>query len=262
MFDLSIIISTYQNVEYLQECFDSIINSIKDKNVEVLVGIDACLDTYDFIKTNSSPPYFKFFFFEKNQGPYVVFNTLVLESKSENVLFFGSDDIMCENMVDHLIEESKSHKIVKPSYIDFKNGEPINENSKKIQSEGVFLINKEIFLYINGFEPWLCAADTDFSIRLLKSGHKFRFTNKLSFYRRLHDKQLTAKKDTGPHSDLRSKYANMITQKGDKFKNETLVTYPFVSLNEVDIKKVQSVHDVLIEKTNTRNFLKKIILDL
>jgi hypothetical protein len=54
----------------------------------------------------------------------------------------------------------------------------------------------------------------------------------------------------------------MITQKGDKFKNETLVTYPFISLNEVDIKKVQSVHDVLIEKTNTRNFLKKIILDL
>ena len=85
MVDISIIISTYQNVEFLKECFDSIIKSKKKYNVEVIVGIDACLETFFFIEKNNFPSYFRFVFFEENQGPYVVFNTLVLECNSENL---------------------------------------------------------------------------------------------------------------------------------------------------------------------------------
>ena len=52
MYDLSIIISTYENVEYLKDCFDSIKNSIGNKNIEVLIGIDSCLKTKDYVLNN------------------------------------------------------------------------------------------------------------------------------------------------------------------------------------------------------------------
>lgn len=259
MIDISIIISTYQNVEFLKECFDSIIKSKKKYNVEVIVGIDACLETFFFIEKNNFPSYFRFVFFEENQGPYVVFNTLVLECNSENLLFFASDDIMCENMIGDLLEESKTHNVVKPSYINFIDGELINENSKKIQSEGVFLIKKELFLSINGFEPWLCAADSDLSIRLLKSGQNFKFTNKLSFFRRIHPKGLTSNSDTGGFSPIRKQYVDMINKKKDEIMLEKLHTHPFISINDIDINKVQSINKLLINKTNKRNLIKNII---
>jgi glycosyltransferase involved in cell wall biosynthesis len=259
MFELSIIISTYKNVEFLEECFSSIINSIKEQNVEVIIGIDACLETYEYVKKNKFPPYFRFVFFEENQGPYIIFNSLSLESNSKTLLFFGSDDIMCENMINDIITESKTHKIVKPSYIDFENGEEINLKSKLIQSEGVFSIDKDLFLSLNGFEPWLCAADSDLSIRLLKSNQKFKFTNKLSFFRRVHPKGLTSNLDTGGFSPIRKRYVDMINKKKDETILEKLHIHPFISTNDVDINKVQSVNKLLRNKTNKRNFINKFI---
>jgi len=259
MFDLSIIISTYKNVEFLEECFSSIINSIKDQNVEVIIGIDACLETYEYVKNNEFPSYFKFVFFEKNQGPYIIFNSLSLESKSKTLLFFGSDDIMCENMVTDIITESKTNKVVKPSYIDFEDGQEVNLKSKLIQSEGVFSVDKDLFLSLNGFEPWLCAADSDFSIRLLKSGQKFKFTNKLSFFRRVHPKGLTSNLDTGGFSPIRKRYVDLINKKKNEIILDTLHTYPFTSLDNVNINKVQPINELLINKTNKRNFINKFI---
>jgi glycosyltransferase involved in cell wall biosynthesis len=166
MKELSIIIPTYKNTQYLNECFFSLIKSIKDRDVEILVGIDACLTTLKFIKDNLFDNRIKFFFFKKNQGPYIIRNTLSKISNSENILFFDSDDIMCENMIDLIIEDLKTNLVVKPSYIEFNDGKEIDVKSKLIRSEGVFAINRDLLLNFNGFEPWVCAADTELSLRL------------------------------------------------------------------------------------------------
>lgn len=259
MIELSIIISTYKNVEFLEECFSSIINSIKDQNVEVIIGIDACLETHQYVKKHKFPSYFRFVFFEKNQGPYIVFNTLSLESKSKTLLFFGSDDVMCENMVTDIITESKTNKVVKPSYIDFNDGEKINLKSKLIQSEGVFSIDKDLFLSLNGFNPWLCAADSNFSIRISRSQQKFKFTNKLSFFRRVHKKGLTSNTETGEFSQLRKQYLEMIIKDNSSIILDKLHVQPFISIDDININKVVVINDLLINKINKKNYIKRLI---
>ena len=258
MKELSIIIPTYKNTQYLNECFFSLIKSIKNRNVEILVGIDACLSTLKFIKNNSFDNRIKFFFFEKNQGPYIIRNTLSKMSNSENILFFDSDDIMCENMIDSIVEELETNLVVKPSYIEFIDGKEINLKSKLIRSEGVFAINKELFLNFNGFEPWICAADTELSLRLLNKGIGFKFIDKILFYRRLHKNGLTSRLDTGSNSELRSKYNNIILTKKDRGPLVQLKVEKFISIDEVKESDVQEINDLFVEKQKNKKLIDKI----
>ena len=96
---MSIIISTYKNVEFIDECINSIINSYESHKCEILIGIDNCEQTLEHIQNNSYPQNVKFYYFEENYGPYIVFNTLSQISNSDVIMFFGSDDVMGENMI-------------------------------------------------------------------------------------------------------------------------------------------------------------------
>lgn len=225
--DLSILISTYKNAKYLEECFNSISKSIKDYNVEVLVGVDSCMESYELIKDNTYPSNFSFYFFEKNNGPYIVFNSLSKIARSENIMFFGSDDIMDENMVTDIINGLSSFECVKPSYVNFNDGQEINIGSKKIVGEGVFGIKKSVFDYMNGFEPWMCAADSDFMGRIYKNKNTIKYTNRINFYRRIHENGLTSRPDTGMRSPLRAHYARLSRDKKVAGPLEVMVTEPF-----------------------------------
>jgi hypothetical protein len=66
---------------------------------------------------------------------------------------------------------------------------------------------------MNGFEPWICAADSDFMGRLYKSKVSILHTPDIMFYRRIHSSGLTSRPDTGLRSILRSKYARISKQK-------------------------------------------------
>jgi len=227
-YDLSIIISTFKNTQYLNDCFNSIIESIGNKSVEVLIGIDSCLETYEFVLGKEFPSNFRFYFFEENNGPYIVFNTLSELSKSENIMFFGSDDIMDKNMVEDTINSLNSYSCFKPKYVDFKDGGKIDLKSKKFIGEGVFGIKKSIFEQMNGFEPWMCAADSDFMGRLYKKRYRLKISNKLNFYRRVHHNSLTNRKDTGMISQLRATYAKTSKNKKGDGNPDRLYTRDFV----------------------------------
>ena len=259
MKELSIIIPTYKNTKFIKECLDSISKSIKNRDVEILIGIDACLNTLDFVKSNSFDKRFNFYFFEKNSGPYIVKNTLIELTSSEDILFFDSDDIMCENMIDLTIQELKNNLVVKPSYVEFIDGKEIDLNSKLIRSEGVFAINKQVLLDFNGFEPWVCAADTDLSLRLAYKGVRFKFIDEILFYRRVHEGGLTSRKDTGGGSDLRKKYNDIILTKKNRGPLEKLHTTSFSNIDEVDKTKVQEVNDLFVEKEKKKEVLSKIL---
>jgi len=202
-YDMSILISTFKNTKYFDECINSIIKSINNNNVEILIGIDSCKETLEHIKNKEYPNYIKFFFFEKNVGPYVVFNTLSKKVKSKNLMFFGSDDVMDDNMVSDIITNLQKYECVIPTFINFNHGEIINKNSKRFLGEGVIGVHKDLFDKMNGYENWMCAADTDFMVRLQKFRPRIGYTNKVNFFRRIHNEGLTSRKDTGFGSPMR-----------------------------------------------------------
>lgn len=227
----SIILSTHNNVNFIDESLDSIIKSIKNLDCEILVGIDGCEKTLNYIKNKKFDYRIKFFYFDKNSGPYVVKNTLCKISKSENIIFFDSDDIMKENMVSLLLSELSSNDFVKPMYCDFTDGKKIPEVSKTNKyGEGVFAIRRKLFLEMNGFEPWRCAADSDFMGRLYKNNKKFSFTDDVVFYRRVHPNSLTQNPETCSWSKLRAHYYKLSKNKKTFGPLPTFSTESFVEI--------------------------------
>jgi glycosyltransferase involved in cell wall biosynthesis len=212
--ELSIIVPTYNNENYLDECLNSIIKSVKNLDCEILVGIDKCEKTLQKIKEQKFDNRIKFFYFNKNLGPYIIKNSLSKESKSDYLLFFDSDDIMGENMISEIYPKIKQVDFIKPMYLDFQNGQKINSVTKTNKyGEGVFAIKKNLFLQMNGFEPWRCAADSDFMGRLYKNNKKFLFTTDVVFYRRVHSNSLTQNPETCSWSKLRAQYYKLSKSK-------------------------------------------------
>lgn len=205
---LSIIIPTYNSVDYLIELIESIKKNNLTSPHEVLIGIDGCEKTKKFVESNVFPRNYFFFFFTENVGPYKIKNTLAEISKFESIFFFDSDDIMLENCLYEIDDLLKKYECVKPKFIDFRDTNNGREfvNNKKTYGEGVFGIHKKIFLSINGFEGWRCAADSDFMGRIYKMKIKLNLTHNILFHRRLHNQSLTLSKETGYASKMRGFY--------------------------------------------------------
>ena len=239
---LSVIIPTYKNVIFLDELFLSIENSRYDNEFEVLIGIDNCYETIDYIYNKEFPKNFKFFFFLENQGPYVIKNTLVEISQYDKILFFDSDDVILPNLFEEIDSQLNTYDLIKPKYIDFED----NNNQREFKSkkntfgEGVFGIKKDIFLSINGFEGWRVAADSDLMSRLYKMNLKILHTNHILFHRRLHKNSLTIHPETNLSSKMRAKYFFISKNKPKHFlKLEELKTskYKVVDIENKEFTK-------------------------
>ena len=257
--ELSIIIPTYDNTKYLVETINSIIYTNLNKNFEVLIGIDNCEKTLEFIRQQNFDPKVKFYFFDKKNGPYIVRNTLVTLSNSPLLLFFDSDDIMKEGMIDELMEKIKHNDFVKPMYSEFKDKPNPSITKTSTFGEGQFIIRKELFLQMNGFEPWLVAADSDFMKRLYKNNKKFQYTNNVVFYKRVHPNSLTQHKETNFTSIVRHEYFKKIQTKKDfgplsklHTTNYTLIT-PSLDFNSL------IPNSLFFPKKNNKELLNQIL---
>lgn len=236
---ISIIIPTYNNTDFIIECLDSVINSIKGLSCEVLVGIDGCKKTLDFIKGKSFDSRISFYFFEENVGPYIIKNTLVTKSNSKNILFFDSDDIMMENLISETIQVLSTRKMFKPKYFDFKNKNEISQINKLTSNkfgEGVFAIDKTTFMSLNGFEGWRCAADSDFMGRFYKRNIPLSHGQKISFFRRIHEKSLTNSPETNMSSKLRAHYVGLSKTNRPNGKCLEFKTAEFICLSTQTFK--------------------------
>ena len=222
---ISIIIPSYNNIEYLDESLNSIINSGKNHNIEILVGIDGCQKTLDYVKQKTYPEFVKFHYFNSNNGPYDIKNTLTKISNSEKIIFFDSDDIMTDTTIDEVVVNLGRYDLVRLKYKEIRD----NKTSDKTNfHEGAIGINKNIFLSMNGFEPWMCAADSDFLGRLYKRKPRIYHTKNLSMYYRRHNTSLTLKKETGMTSPLRATYAKTSKNKKGDGNPDKLHTRDFV----------------------------------
>jgi len=209
-YSLSVIIPTFNNVNYIDECLYSIIESSAGEHIEILVGIDGCPKTLEYVKNKIYPNNISFYFFEQNGGPYLIKNTLSTISKSNNLLFFDSDDVMLNGTIKEIIDGFNRFNIIKLKFQNYIDNEP---KGKSGYAEGVFAINKTLLHNMNGFEPWFCAADSDFMKRLYEQKNRILFTSNLNFKRRVHPESLTQRGDTGMSSRLRANYANITKNK-------------------------------------------------
>ena len=269
---ISVIIPTFDNIEYIDETLDSIYKSGKNFDYEILIGIDGCNKSLKYLKDKTYPDNTKIFFFPTNKGPYLIKNTLSTLSKYDKLLFFDSDDIMEKNMIGYCLNSLNKHQCVKPRLHNFRivDGKMVNEVGRKNWGEGVFAIHKKIFDYHNGFEGWLVAADSDFMNRLYKNNTSVDLSQEILLLRRLHDKGLTSRPDTGLRSSLRLKYASISKSKKyfGPLPELKIAEYQPINIAEYtnnDIFKVgdtNSDNEEVDDYVNTINDRKQIVNDV
>jgi len=244
---ISIIITAYNNQKYIHECLESTIRSCGDIEYEILIGIDNCpLTLKSIFKNRKKYKNIKIMYFPNRSGTYIIRNSLVEMTIFDNILFFDSDDVMKESMMSDIVYNIEKFDCIKPMLCAFKDGEdytlPKFNAPKTSFGEGVFAIKKHVFNQMNGFEPWVCAADSEFNWRLRENNKTFKYLQRVSFYYRRHLTNLTAGDETGMRSQLRMKYHILTKNK----KNNKL----FQPLSEM----VKSSF-VFIDEDNFNDFL-------
>jgi glycosyltransferase involved in cell wall biosynthesis len=247
---LSIIIPTYNNVNYLDELLESILNNESSYDYEVLIGIDNCEETIEYFKYRNYPSNFFFYYFVENYGPYIIKNTLAELSNYEKIFFFDSDDIMLKGLINVVCEKLNGYDCVKPKFVNFvdKDGQRVFTEGNNLYGEGVFGIRKTIFLGMNGFEGWKMAADSDFMGRIYKHKRKIHLTQNILFHRRIHDNSLTMRPDTGYKSALRGKYFSMSKHRTD------FGPLPFLSKGDYQVmdNETKNISDSILTQEKNR----------
>lgn len=230
----SIIIPAYKSENFLEECLDSIVQQthfINNDRYEILLGIDSCKITLQKVK-NIRHKYKKLrvFYFKKNNGPYIVKNSLIPIAKYDLLLFFDSDDHMERYMISNIDNRMKrGYDICKLKYYNYKNGEsPTSGIIKPKVADGVGCHKKRVHDILGGFEEWKCGADSDFCFRSEKL-FKIAHIGSPSFFRRVHPNSLTQKNDTNPSSPTRTRYAQEI-------KNRQNTNY-YDTIRKVEIRQ-------------------------
>ena len=84
---ISILIPAYKTQDYIEECLDSIVsqNYLNDVEYEIIVGIDACKETFDKI-INIRNKYEKLVIvkMDTHSGLFITLNTLLTIAKTKN----------------------------------------------------------------------------------------------------------------------------------------------------------------------------------
>jgi glycosyltransferase involved in cell wall biosynthesis len=209
---VSVVIPAYQTDSYISECLESIENQTyfeDNDNFEVLIGVDACNTTLG--KLNEIRHKYRnlsVFMMEKNVGPYITLNTLIELVTSDNIIFFGSDDIMKPELVNEVMNASKDADVVRIGYNSF-----VTEKKDACRvfryANGAIYFRREILDLAGGYQPWKCVADAELICRIARRA-KTNFIGKVLFYYRVHYNSVTKRTDIGLGSELRKHYLSLI----------------------------------------------------
>ena len=205
---VTVCITAYKSKDYIKECLDSVVKQTwfeNNDNFEIIVGIDGCEETLEYMKTiMNNYKNLKVWMMDSNKGTYITSNTIMSNATYENVFRFDSDDIMCSNLVETVMNSKGDCKLVRYYLQDF--GDDKNEVAV---AHGTIYIKKSTFIQYGGFRPWPCGADTEIYHRLKKI-ESVKDIRNILMLRRVHDSSLTRSADTGYKSELRKKYRKII----------------------------------------------------
>lgn len=256
---ISVIISAYNNNKFILEALNSVESSAKQIDHEILLGVDNCEITMNYLRDNFNnlPKKLKVFFFPK-VGTYVIRNTLAKISEFENIIFFDSDDILHENTISESLSVLNNFEVVRYKYRIFNNSFESDKKNQYVKGEvyhtGCFGIRKKIFLSLNGFEPWVCAADGEFHWRLKSNQHTSNTTSDIGLYYRRHGDNLTMGGNTGMNSPLRKKYHSIKNQKiknNQSGKLDVLNVSDYLQITKENITNYYSIFQKLNIKPNS-----------
>lgn len=236
---VTVCITAYKAKDYIKECLDSVAKQTwfeNNDNFEIIVGIDGCKETLEYMKTiMNNYKNLKVWMMDSNKGTYITSNTIMSNATYENVFRFDSDDIMCSNLVETVMNNKSNCKLVRYYLKDF--GDDKNEVAV---AHGTIYIKKSTFIKYGGFRPWPCGADTEIYHRLMKI-ESVKNIRKILMLRRVHDSSLTRSKDTGYKSELRNKYKKLIkdmviSKPSDAVIKMTTNTYKEITCSDGNIK--------------------------
>lgn len=230
---VSIIIPTRSTPKFLYECIESIFRYKVDFKFEILIGIDQCGDTLNHVKENKNfYEKVKIYYFDEHVGPYTIKNNLVNVTTYEYILFFDSDDIMNIGMLENFYKEIPNYDLIRFRFRAFT--EDINKLHKLHDiGYGIIGIKKLVFNKLNGFQNWVCAADTEFIGRIENKKLDVGVIEDVCFFRRLHGENLTLKKETKHGSEIRKSYVQILEEKQRENKWEN-PHFKKVSFNEIN----------------------------
>lgn len=284
---VSVCITAYNAQEYIKECLDSVISQSWFKthsNWEIIVGVDGCEKTLNYLKTIMHLyKNLRVFMMDSNKGTYITSNTIISNATYENIFRFDSDDIMCSNLIETVLAKKSNCQYVRYHLKNFGNDTSVGK------AWGTIYITKTLFNKYGGFKPWPCGADSDLFYRL-KDNESIKTIQDVLMLRRVHSSSLTQSTETGMKSELRKKYASMIKKHVPKSeaiinmitntyievvspldntidKNEYIMKVKPITVNSMDDKKVEKKVDnkednILDNKVNRVQAIKKLREDM
>ena len=218
---ISILIPAYGVVEFIDETINKFIeidNRFEYLDIEFIIGIDACKDTFKHISKKVYPENFTIALTEKNYGEPIMKNSLISMCSNEKFIVFDSDDIPVTNMVNIIWEKLENHDFVLFKSYNFIHGEEPNKNDiSKDYWGGCFAGLKSKFIEMNGWYPWRVSADDEFKHRV-KFDENVRdlFLDEALFYYRIRENSSSRDKQTKKDSFLRRCYLDLMTEKMSK----------------------------------------------
>ena len=204
----SILIPSFNNLNYLKLCLKSIVNN-SIKNHEIIIHVNDGSDgTLEYVKQSN----FKHTFSDKNVGLCTAINSASKLSSSKYILYSHDDMYFCPEWDKHLIKEINkighdsfylSGTMIEPNsgHIKFNCGENLESfNEEKLllnysnlnfyDHQGTHfaphLVTKEMWNSVDGFSEEFnpgIASDPDFNMKLWNKGVRiFKGINKFKVY--------------------------------------------------------------------------------
>ena len=217
-YGVSICVTAFKSVNYIKKTLNSIINQTwfkKNNNYEIILGIDGCNETLQYIKNiKNNYKNLIVIMMKENKGTYITTNTLMTISKYDHLIRFDSDDIMYPNLVEKVMNQNKKYDMVRFKMKNFN----IKTNRTNIEEAiGQFMMKHWVFDYFGGFMPWKCGSDAEFKKRVIK------FINVISLkdvllLRQVHPESLTQSKETNFSSKERKNKFIYIKKKTRKIR--------------------------------------------
>jgi len=190
MNSVTVIIPVFSNTKFINECINSVKESAKGFDCQILVGVDGCEVTEKHIVKNKYVfSECEVYVFNRNIGCYSVRNNLLAMAKNENVIFFDSDDIMGVDLVKTCLSELEKNDFIVFDFEQFEDGK--DKVTYEKDAHGCFACKKSLFETYGYYESWICGADTEFRERLYSFNVHPKHIEKALFKRRMHRKNLT-----------------------------------------------------------------------
>lgn len=222
---VSICISAYKAVDTIKDTLDSVISQTWFKNHvnwEVLLGIDGCEETLEYVKTiMNNYKNLRVFMMNSNKGTYITSNTLMSIAKYDYLIRFDADDLMLYNYVEEMMTAEKGD--IYRFY--FRHFDPAKHKADvKILAIGQHGMTKEFFKKYGGYRPWICAADKELLERTKNLCTEVFLSNTHLIRKTIPTSLTNAKETKYPSSEIRKQYHEFMDNEVINCEEDAIIT--------------------------------------